>query len=44
VKAFTLLPNAFTQEKSEITPSQKVRRNVVLEKYAADIEAMYPAD
>lgn len=44
VKAFTLLPASFTQDKGEITPSQKVRRNVVLEKYIADIEAMYPVD
>lgn len=44
VKAFMLLPAPFTQENGEITPSQKIRRNVVLEKYAAQIEAMYPAD
>jgi long-chain acyl-CoA synthetase len=44
VKAFTLLPEPFTQENGEITPSQKIRRNVVLEKYAAQIEAIYPAD
>ncbi len=44
VKAFTLLPTPFTQENGEITPSQKIRRNVVLEKYAALVEAMYPAD
>jgi long-chain acyl-CoA synthetase len=44
VKAFALLPASFTQEQGEITPSQKVRRNVVMEKYAAHIEAMYPAD
>lgn len=44
VKAFTLLPAPFTQETGEMTPSQKVRRKVVLEKYAPLIEAMYPAD
>jgi long-chain acyl-CoA synthetase len=44
VKAFTLLPAPFTQENGEITPSQKIRRNVVLDKYAPFVEAMYPAD
>lgn len=44
VKAFTLLPAAFSQETGELTPSLKVRRRVVAEKYAAQIEAMYPPD
>ncbi len=44
VKAFTLLPAPFAQESGELTPSLKVRRRVVAEKYAPQIEAMYPAD
>jgi len=43
VKAFTLLPAPFTQESGEMTPSQKIRRKVVLEKYAPLIEDMYAA-
>ena len=42
VKAFTLLPAAFAQETGELTPSLKVKRRAVAEKYAAEIEAMYP--
>ncbi|HSO27884.1 MAG TPA: AMP-binding protein, partial [Anaerolineales bacterium] len=44
VKAFTLLPAPFTQETGELTPTQKIKRKVVTEKYAALIDAMYPAD
>ena len=44
VKAFTLLPAPFAQESGELTPSLKVKRRVVAEKYASRIEAMYPED
>ncbi|MCB9422804.1 MAG: long-chain fatty acid--CoA ligase [Ardenticatenaceae bacterium] len=44
VKAFTLLPRPFTQESGLLTPSQKIKRKAVTEAYAAQIEAMYPAD
>ncbi len=44
VKAFTLLPEPFSQESGELTPSQKIKRKVVAENHAAQIEAMYPAD
>ncbi len=44
VKAFTLLPAPFTQETGELTPTQKIKRKVVAEKYAGLIDAMYPAD
>ena len=42
VKAFTLLPAPFAQETGELTPSLKIKRRAVAEKYAAEIEAMYP--
>ena len=44
VKQFTLLPALFTQENGEITPTQKMKRKVILQKYDADIDAMYPED
>ena len=44
VKAFALLPLPFSQETGELTPTQKVKRKVVADKFAAKIDAMYPLD
>ncbi len=41
VQKFTLMPRGFTMETDELTPTLKVRRNVVIEHYASTIEAMY---
>lgn len=41
VKAFTLLPAPFAQDTGELTPSLKIKRRVVAEKYSAEIEEMY---
>lgn len=41
VKKFTLLENEFSQETGEITPTMKVKRKVVQEKYKDLIDAMY---
>ena len=43
VQHFTLLPEPFTQAAGEITPTLKLRRKQIVEKYAAEIEAMYSA-
>ncbi len=41
IKKFTLLENEFSQETGEITPTMKVKRKVVEEKYKELIDAMY---
>jgi long-chain acyl-CoA synthetase len=41
VKKFTVLPRAFTVQDGELTPTLKVKRKVVYEHFAAEIEAMY---
>ena len=41
IKRFELLAEPFSVEGGELTPTMKVRRNVVCQKYAGLIEAMY---
>lgn len=41
IKRITLLPEPFTMEGRELTDTLKLRRPVVAQKYAAQIEAMY---
>jgi len=41
VKKIEILPHDLSQETGELTPTMKVKRNVVAEKYAAEIEALY---
>jgi len=43
VKKIEILPRDLSQEGGELTPSMKVKRNVVAEKYADDVEALYAA-
>jgi long-chain acyl-CoA synthetase len=38
---FTLLAQPFTVDREELTPTLKLRRNVIAEHYSAEIEAMY---
>ncbi len=41
IKKFTILPRNFTLDEGELTPTLKVKRRVVIEHFAAEIEAMY---
>ncbi len=41
VKKIEILPHDLSQETGELTPTMKVKRNVVADKYAANIEALY---
>jgi long-chain acyl-CoA synthetase len=41
VKKFTIVPDIWSPDSGEITPSLKLKRNVVLDKYRSDIEEMY---
>ncbi|MFI6687557.1 AMP-dependent synthetase/ligase [Streptomyces sp. NPDC050485] len=41
IRAFAVLPADFTVESGELTPTLKVRRRAVLERYAAEIEELY---
>ncbi|WP_447642512.1 MULTISPECIES: AMP-dependent synthetase/ligase [Chitinophagaceae] len=41
IKKFTLLPNEWTVESGELTPSEKMKRKVIIKKYANEINTMY---
>jgi long-chain acyl-CoA synthetase len=43
IKRFTLVPREFTQEGGELTPTLKMKRRFVEQKYRSLIEAMYAA-
>lgn len=41
VKKFVLLPNEWTVETKELTPTLKIKRKVIAEKYASEIDNIY---
>ena len=44
IRKFRILPVDFTEDTGELTPTMKVKRKVVAEKFASDIEAIYDKD
>ena len=44
VRRFTLLEKEFSQEADEMTPTLKLKRNVIIQRYGDTIEEMYPED
>jgi long-chain acyl-CoA synthetase len=41
IKRFRVLPREFSIEEDEVTPTLKLRRKVILEHFAADVDALY---
>jgi long-chain acyl-CoA synthetase len=41
IRRFRILPGDFTEQTGHLTPSLKVRRNVVMKDYADEVEALY---
>ena len=41
IKRFVILPRDFSQEEGEVTPTLKLRRSVIHEHFAAEIEQLY---
>ena len=41
IKRFAILPGELTQEGGELTPTLKVRRGAVAEKYESELERLY---
>jgi long-chain acyl-CoA synthetase len=41
IRAFRILPRDFSEEGGELTPSMKVKRDVVVKEYADEIDAIY---
>ena len=44
IRKFRILPVDFTEDTGELTPTMKVKRNVVAQKFASDIDAIYSKD
>jgi len=44
IKRFRVLPREFSTEENEVTPTLKLRRKVILDHFAAEIDALYAAD
>jgi long-subunit acyl-CoA synthetase (AMP-forming) len=43
IKNIYILPNVFSVDGGELTPTLKVKRNIVNDKYAREISELFPA-
>ena len=43
IKRFAVLPRDFSLDHEELTPTMKVRRRVIEEHFAAEIDQLYPS-
>ena len=41
IKKFTILPDDWTEEGGQLTPSMKLKRNVVMKEFASEVDALY---
>jgi long-chain acyl-CoA synthetase len=41
IKAFRILPRDFAEAEGEVTPTRKVKRDVVQRRYAEEIDSIY---
>ncbi len=41
IKKFRLLPQSFSEETGELTPTQKMKRRVIYDKYSNEIDSLY---
>jgi long-chain acyl-CoA synthetase len=41
IRKFTILPGDFTEDNGYLTPSLKLRRNIVMKDFSAEVEALY---
>jgi long-chain acyl-CoA synthetase len=43
IKRFAIIPREFSQEEGEVTPTLKLRRRVITDHFAEEIERLYSA-
>ena len=41
IKKFHILPRDLSEEEGEMTPTMKVKRNIVVDKFSREVEDMY---
>ncbi len=44
IRKFTLLETEWSQDSGELTPTMKLKRKIIIQKYGSQIESMYPPE